>query len=62
LRGRLFTALLALVPAEEMIAEVLQQVWQLLEARSEEAVLAQLFTAALRSASLPEFQEALEQA
>ena len=120
LRGRLFTSLLALLPAQEMIEmverlledetglldtpylrrireegreegheegreegalavwrrsigeavtlrfaptpEVLQQVQQALEMRSEEAALAQLFTVALRSASLAEFQEALEQA
>ena len=108
LRGRLLTALLALLPGEEMIKmverlledetglldtpylrrireegalavwrrniveavisrfapppEVLQRVRQLLEARSEETALAQLFTAALSSASLAEFQEALEQA
>jgi predicted transposase YdaD len=111
LRRRLFTALLALLPAQEMIEmverlledetglldtpylrrireegreegalavwrrnivaavtsrlapppEVLQQVQQTLETRSEEAALAQLFTAALHSASLAEFQEALEQ-
>jgi len=119
LRGRLLTALLALLPAQEMIAmverlledetelfdspylrrireegreegreesregalvvwrrniveavtsrfapppEVLQRVRQVLETRSEEAALAQLFTVALRSTSLAEFQEALEQA
>lgn len=115
-RGRLLTALLALLPGEEMIAmverlledetglldspylrrirqegreegreegalemrrssivealtlrfapppEVLQQVRQSLEACSEEAALAQLFMAAIRSASLTEFQEAMEQA
>jgi len=42
--------------------EVLQQVRQALEACSEEATLAQLFAAAIRSTSLAEFQEALEQA
>jgi hypothetical protein len=108
LRGRLFTSLLALLPAQEMMEmverlledetglldtpylrrireegalavwrrniveavtsrfapppEVLQQVQQALEMRSEEAVLAQLFTVALHSANLAEFQEALEQA
>jgi len=41
---------------------VLQQVQQALETHMDEAALAQLFTAALRSASLSEFQEALEQA
>jgi len=108
LRGRLFTALLALLPVGEMIEmverlledetglfdspylrrireegalavwrriivetvtsrfalppDVLQQVQQALEMRSEETVLAQLFTVALHSASLAEFREALEQA
>jgi hypothetical protein len=112
LRGRLLTALLALLPAQEMIEmverlledetglldtpylhrireegreegalavwrrniveavtsrfapppDVLQRVQQSLETRSEEAALAQLFTVALHSASLAEFQEALEQA
>jgi len=111
-RGRLLTALLALLPAGEMIEmverlledetglldspylrrireegreegalavwrrsiveavtlrfapppEVLQRVRQSLETRREEAALAQLFTVAIRSASLAEFQEALEQA
>ena len=42
--------------------EVLQRVRQSLETRREEAALAQLFTAAIRSSSLAEFQEALEQA
>ena len=42
--------------------EVLQQVRQALEACSEEATLAQLFTAVIRSSSLAEFQEVLEQA
>jgi len=37
-------------------------VQQALETHMDEAALAQLFTAALRSASLSEFQEALEQA
>lgn len=41
--------------------EVLQQMRQLLEARSEDAALAQLFTAVIRSTSLAEFQEALAQ-
>ena len=114
-RGRLLTALLALLPVEEMIAmverlledetllldtpylrrireegreegrekgalemrrssivealtlrfapspAVLQQVRQALEARSEEAALARLFTTAIQSTSLAEFQEALVQ-
>jgi hypothetical protein len=42
--------------------EVLQWVRQSLETRSEEDALAQLFTVAIGSASLAEFQEALEQA
>ena len=42
--------------------EVLQQVRQALEAHREEAALARLFTAAIRSTSLAEFQEALAQA
>jgi len=42
--------------------EVLQQVRQALEAHHEEAALAQLFTAAIGSTSLAEFQEALAQA
>jgi len=112
LRGRLLTALLALLPAEEMIEmvekllddetglldtpylrrireegreegalavwrrsiveavtlrfapppEVLQRVRQLLETHSEEAALAHLFTVVIRSASMAEFLEALEQA
>ena len=42
--------------------QVLQQVRQGLEAHREEAALAQLFTAAIRSTSLAEFQEVLAQA
>ena len=39
--------------------EVLQQVRQALEEHREEAALAELFTAAIRSTSLADFQEAL---
>ena len=41
--------------------EMLQQVQQALDLCSEETALAWLFTVALHSASLAEFQEALEQ-